>query len=631
MAAAASDVQIGYPCDKIKFAQDTDPFLDKIGGTPVWLEKDVLPPAEWAACEACGKPLLLMLQLWAKLPEPGKASRVYYLFACNTRVCMTRPGSWRVLKAIKRTAPVSSTPRNKKARTNATPAAANGTPATPQQTPKKKGSNKKAPSVAAAATTLTPKTPATPASASAFSWDMPSTPFQFGQPSPAFGSPLVFGAPSQPSPSSPSRSALELLAERDKKYAWDEDDEGLDEEEEEEEAEVIEPPRKGPLPLPREAGLSSPPSLSPSNSSAANHAPTHANGLLLLPREAGLSNPPSPSPSNSSAANPNPAHANPLEALTTLPREAGHSNPPSLSPSNSSAANPAPTDALEALTTQFSELRVLPETAATDTEVLAPSTPTPPLQPSATPATPAIGTPASSSSSSKAAWTAAPTFPAYPLEFSAEWTDEDFYEHELRLLAEYNTQDAVEDVPADGVGGWTGEGYEKSRPKYMNKAFKRFQKLVEDDPEQCIRYDLNGQPAFYSNDAVSAALTEAGPPVCTRCGGPRAFEFQLMPMILSLLPIEQLVPRADKDKKGKAAATAAGPGGGAAASNSAAAQTHNFSAFLDRHACGMDWGTVLVYSCAVDCEAPPVPSGGGGGVTVSYSLEYAAVQVESLM
>ncbi|KAJ3161567.1 hypothetical protein HDU88_007300 [Geranomyces variabilis] len=558
MAAAASDVQIGYPCDKIKFAQDTDPFLDKIGGTPVWLEKDVLPPAEWAACEACGKPLLLMLQLWAKLPEPGKASRVYYLFACNTRVCMTRPGSWRVLKAIKRIAPVS-TPRNKKAKTSATPAAAaNGTPATPQPTPKKKWSNKKAPSVAAAAAaaTLTPKTPATPASASAFSWDTPSTPFQFGQPSPAFGSPLVFGAPSQPSPSSPSRSALELLAERDKKYAWDED-EGF--EDEEEEAEVVEPPRKGPLPLPLEAGLS---------------------------------------------------------------------NPPSLSPSNSSAANPASTDALEALTAQLSELRVLPETAAADAEVLAPSSPTPPpLQPSA------IGTPATSSSSSKAAWTAAPTFPAYPLEFSAEWTDEDSYEHELRLLAEYNIQDAVEDVPADGVGGWTGEGYEKSRPKYMNKAFKRFQKLVEDDPEQCIRYDLNGQPAFYSNDAVSATLTDAGPPVCTRCGGPRAFEFQLMPMILSLLPIEQLVPRADKDKKGKAAAAAAaGPGGGgAAASNSAAAQTHNFSAFLDRHACGMDWGTVLVYSCAADCEAPSVTTGGGGGVTVSYSLEYAAVQVESLV
>ncbi|KAI8589963.1 programmed cell death protein 2 [Geranomyces variabilis] len=549
MAAAASDVQIGYPCDKIKFAQDTDPFLDKIGGTPVWLEKNVLPPAEWAACEACGKPLLLLLQLWAKLPEPGKASRVYYLFACNTRVCMTRPGSWRVLKAIKRTAPVSSsTPRNKKAKTNATPAAANGTPATPQQqTPKKKGCNKKAPSVAPAASTLTPKTPATPASASAFSWDMPSTPFQFGQSSPAFGSPLVFGAPSQPSPSSPSRSALELLAERDKKYAWDED-EGFDEEEEE--AEVVEPPRKGPLPL---------------------------------------------------------------------PCEAGHGNPPSLSPSKCSAASSAHANALEALTTQLSELRMLPESAAKDAEVLAPSTPTPPLQPSATPATPAIGTPATSSSSSKAAWTAAPTFPAYPLEFSAEWTDEDTYEHELRLLAEYNTKDAVEDVPADGVGGWTGEGYEKSRPKYMNKAFKRFQRLVEDDPEQCIRYDLNGQPAFYSNDAVSAALTEAGPPVCPRCGGPRAFEFQLMPMILSLLPIEQLVPRADKDKRGNAAA------------HNSAAQTHNFSAFLDRHACGMDWGTVLVYSCAADCEAPPVPSGGsGGGVTVSYSLEYAAVQVESL-
>ncbi|KAJ3166990.1 programmed cell death protein [Geranomyces variabilis] len=575
MTAAASDVQIGYPCDKIKFAQDTDPFLDKIGGTPVWLEKDVLPPAEWAACEACGKPLLLMLQLWAKLPEPGKASRVYYLFACNTRICMPRPGSWRVVKAIKRTAP-ASTPRNKKhkSKKTASAAAADGAPATPQQTPKKKGStNKKTPSSVVVAALTPTKTPATPASASAFSWDQPSTPFQFGRPSPAaFGSPLVFGAPPPPSPS-PSRSALELLAERDKKYAWDEDDdddedlEDEEEEEQDEEQDSLHPPRKGPLPLPRGAGIS---------------------------------------------------------------------NSPSPSPSNTTAAKPSNTNVVGALTTQLSEALVLSNSAATDT-VAPPASLSPP--PPGTPATPASTTLSSSSSSSsskKAAWSAAPTFPAYPLEFSVEWTDEDSYEHELRLLAEYNTKDAAaaEDVPADGVGGgWTGEGYEKSRPKYMNKAFKRFQKLVEEDPEQCIRYDLNGQPAFYSNDAVSAALTDAGPPACARCGGARTFEFQLMPMILSLLPIEQLVPRADKDKKKVKAASSAG-GGAAAGGNAAAPAPPNFSAFLERHACGMDWGTVLVYSCAADCEAAPsVPSNndGGTGVSVSYSLEYAAVQVESLM
>ncbi|KAI8918652.1 hypothetical protein DFJ77DRAFT_428409 [Powellomyces hirtus] len=95
MAATAPAVlaQIGYPCDKIKYSEDVDPYVDKIGGTPIWLDDRILPPAPWAVCEACDKPLLLIVQMWAKLPEqPDKYSRVYYVFACNTRICMTRPG-----------------------------------------------------------------------------------------------------------------------------------------------------------------------------------------------------------------------------------------------------------------------------------------------------------------------------------------------------------------------------------------------------------------------------------------------------------------------------------------------------------------------------------------------------------
>jgi pre-rRNA-processing protein TSR4 len=47
---------------------------------------------------------------------------------------------------------------------------------------------------------------------------------------------------------------------------------------------------------------------------------------------------------------------------------------------------------------------------------------------------------------------------------------------------------------ADGVGqggdemGWEGEQYEKSwRPKGVDKAFKRFTEIVQENPDQCIR------------------------------------------------------------------------------------------------------------------------------------------------
>lgn len=120
------------------------------------------------------------------------------------------------------------------------------------------------------------------------------------------------------------------------------------------------------------------------------------------------------------------------------------------------------------------------------------------------------------------------------------------------------------------------------------------------------RYAFNGQPLFYNDDSIAASLHDGAPP-CPRCSGPRAFEFQLMPMILSLLPTEQLVPKKPdhQSNKGKGAAT-------------------DLSSFLERYAAGMDWGTVLVYSCARDCEESTDSS------DISYSEEFVAVQVETL-
>ncbi|KAJ3021839.1 hypothetical protein HKX48_007615 [Thoreauomyces humboldtii] len=530
----------------MSYAEDVDPYVDKIGGRPVWFKDSALPPAAWASCGACDKPLLLILQMWAKLPELDKDSRVYYLLACNTRRCMSRPGSWRIIKAIHRSAPVTTTPRKKSKAQKPNEKQADATISSPvagsprarsEGTPKKQKGQKVQEKQAA------PPTPSTPTTKLA--WDAPSTP-SFGN----SGIPF-FPTPSSPlfgeaTVGSPNCSLAELLAARDKKYAWgdaDEDDTAV------------------------------PTDLTESNASAENA------------RE----------PSCSS------------EGLTE----------------DLSAKQTSATDCLASTLSKSLHLKA---------------------------PTPAEAVPCD-------AWSAAPTFPAYPLEFAPESTESESYEHELRLLAEYKRtekDDLEEAMDADGTSalGWSGEGYEKTRPKYLNKAFKRFQKIVEEDPEQCVRYAFHGQPQFYNNDDVSARLTEVGAPTCERCRGPRAFEFQLMPMILSLLPTEQLVPRAEKGtagagKKSKksrkaaaaaaaAAATAVGKGedgeneerGSAPTTSSSSSAQPSLSAFLDRFACGMDWGTVLVYVCAADCETDPVAGSSG---TVSYSEEYVAVQVESLM
>ncbi|KAJ3292706.1 hypothetical protein HK104_005094 [Borealophlyctis nickersoniae] len=215
-------------------------------------------------------------------------------------------------------------------------------------------------------------------------------------------------------------------------------------------------------------------------------------------------------------------------------------------------------------------------------------------------------------------WATLPTFPAYPLEFAPEPDPTDTFDHELHLLAKYKLTERDFDMVDDGGAGggegdgasWVGEAYEKVRPKYYNKAFKRFQRVVECEPEQCVRYAFNGTPLFYNTDHHASELTKNGPPPCPRCNSPRVFEFQLMPNVLSILPTESLVPRRSdeqgtKKKKGK---------------NSAGAM--DLSAFLEKFAAGMDWGTVLVYSCKEDCE---------GEGDVSFLEEHIVVQVESLV
>ncbi|KND04855.1 uncharacterized protein SPPG_00555 [Spizellomyces punctatus DAOM BR117] len=545
IASAPPAVQLGYPCDKLPWAQDVDVYLDKIGGRPVWFSEDTLPPKQWSFCESCQAPLLLIAQMLGQLP--GKqADRVYYVFGCNRRECMTRPGSWRVIKALKSYEPKPkkskgrskkegkkpaegtetsnntkvSDQNNKKPSPKSTPAKGKGArdspvtplkqkvmpqlPFSPPQTPKFNQDNSVVPST---------KDDEWNAPIASDTWSLPATP-SFGDPK---ITPLSFSpSPSLSSVSSPTPNLAELLALRDKKYAWD-DEKDVETE--------------GTIPVKIK----------------------NAENTSLRP------------------LNDEEIEENDLVTDSGIDSTSNNIHPGADAPVMDDSEDP-----VTALSAQFEESLAITDLAEATT-----------------------------------AWSRAPTFSAYPLEFAPEPGNDASFEHEMRLLASYKQLE--KDLGgADGTDSltWSGEGYEKVRPKYYNKAFKRFQRIVEEEPEQCIRYAFNGQPVFYRDDDISESLQSKGPPPCSRCNGPRVFEFQLMPMILSLLPTEQLVPR-------RASGDAKGGAGGKAT---------NLSSFLERYAAGMDWGTVLVYSCARDCEERKQRDS-----NVSYSEEYIVVQVESLV
>lgn len=63
-----------------------------------------------------------------------------------------------------------------------------------------------------------------------------------------------------------------------------------------------------------------------------------------------------------------------------------------------------------------------------------------------------------------------------------------------------------------------------------DKAFTKFRKRVESSPSQILRYERGGVPLYISNEGIPEEI-----PNCEYCGGPRQFEFQIMPQILSII------------------------------------------------------------------------------------------------
>ncbi len=135
-----------------------------------------------------------------------------------------------------------------------------------------------------------------------------------------------------------------------------------------------------------------------------------------------------------------------------------------------------------------------------------------------------------------------------------------------------------------------------------------FDKAIKASPQQVMRYAFEGAPVLPKGYKVSS------PPKCPHCGGPRVFEVQLMPALLQALDVDAAATVSSAvpaDLVGDVVVGEATAGGGAAAESaagdsdsepdepkaSATSRPGQFSVVGG----GMDWGSVLVFSCEASC------------------------------
>ncbi|KAF7732478.1 hypothetical protein EC973_003223 [Apophysomyces ossiformis] len=165
------------------------------------------------------------------------------------------------------------------------------------------------------------------------------------------------------------------------------------------------------------------------------------------------------------------------------------------------------------------------------------------------------------------------------------------YQQYFDMEAELLANDAEE-------GAWKDEVYEKTQlPRGVDKQFKKFTERVECEPSQCVRYEWAGTPLLYNQ--LQQQQQQAIQQRCTACGGPRTFELQLMPNILSLLPTAEY-----------------------AADSIGAVKPSDAKALLDSWNIGMEFGTIIVYVCQKDCHPGDIDE-------VTYVEEMAIVQYET--
>jgi pre-rRNA-processing protein TSR4 len=207
-----------------------------------------------------------------------------------------------------------------------------------------------------------------------------------------------------------------------------------------------------------------------------------------------------------------------------------------------------------------------------------------------------------------------PKFPGQYLYIDEEKTDS--YESmgiDMSRYKEYldMEKDLLMEIDEGSGETWQGEQYEKQHlPKGVDKQFKKFTERVEFNPTQCVRFDFSGQPLFYSSlyPQQQQELTKK----CQYCSGTKVFEFQLMPNVLSVLPTSEYA----------SASASASAASSAATTQAGKAKNIDAKTMLDSWSVGMEFGTVLVFTCQKDCHPGSIED-------ICYMEETIIVQYET--
>lgn len=106
--------------------------------------------------------------------------------------------------------------------------------------------------------------------------------------------------------------------------------------------------------------------------------------------------------------------------------------------------------------------------------------------------------------------------------------------HAQELLRDYEKREGVavrELDDCEDAGGGV-EKYEKTKARHGDAIFLRFMKKISVCPEQVLRYCRGGKPLFIAEPPANMSEVVS---TCGSCGGPRTFELQLMPALVSFL------------------------------------------------------------------------------------------------
>lgn len=118
-----------------------------------------------------------------------------------------------------------------------------------------------------------------------------------------------------------------------------------------------------------------------------------------------------------------------------------------------------------------------------------------------------------------------------------------------RFVAEQQQQQ-----PTNGIDDGDVEEMEETN---RDVHFKRFNRIIRENPDQILRYQRGGQPLW----ATDSAPIPTSIPDCELCGARREFEAQLTPRLLALIGVDAV-------------------------------------------GVSIDWATVAIFTCSASCSIP---------------------------